>query len=166
MFVAYSYLADMLERIAGVAPAHVGWWMMAFGAIGLIGNWIGGTAVDRSPPQGHGPIRAAVDGEHGCRHTLGELRPIRLYCFSILGYRQYSALSDLPGASHELGEPLSGPRRDDQRLCGQRRVGIGAIIGGLTIQTTGIASAGYVAAAAAGLALLVVPLVSRLARAK
>ena len=41
--------------------------------------------------------------------------------------------------------------------------GIGAIIGGLTIQSAGIASVGYVAAAVAGLALLVMPLVSRLA---
>ncbi|AOY96446.1 hypothetical protein BKK79_33310 [Cupriavidus sp. USMAA2-4] len=25
MFTACTYLADMLERVAGVAPAHVGW---------------------------------------------------------------------------------------------------------------------------------------------
>jgi len=41
MFTAYTYLADVLERVAGVAPEHVGWWLMAFGAIGLVGNWIG-----------------------------------------------------------------------------------------------------------------------------
>uniref|UniRef100_UPI0028B0449D MFS transporter n=1 Tax=Massilia oculi TaxID=945844 RepID=UPI0028B0449D len=49
MFTAYTYLADILERIAGVAPANVGWWLMGFGAIGLIGNWLGGKAVDRAP---------------------------------------------------------------------------------------------------------------------
>jgi len=41
--------ADTLERIAGVAPAHVGWWLMGFGAIGLVGNWLGGRFVDCSP---------------------------------------------------------------------------------------------------------------------
>ncbi|WP_313432023.1 MFS transporter, partial [Pseudomonas sp.] len=49
MFIAYTYLADILERVAGVAPADVGWWMMGFGAIGLVGNWMGGKAVDQSP---------------------------------------------------------------------------------------------------------------------
>src|SRR5690606_36173802 len=49
MFTAYTYLADVLERIAGVASAHVGWWLMGFGAIGLVGNWLGGRFVDRSP---------------------------------------------------------------------------------------------------------------------
>ena len=49
MFVAYAYLVDILERVVGVASAHVGWWMMGFGAIGLIGNWVGGKAVDHSP---------------------------------------------------------------------------------------------------------------------
>ena len=49
MFTAYTYLADILERLAGVAPAQVGWWLMGFGAVGLIGNALGGKAVDRHP---------------------------------------------------------------------------------------------------------------------
>lgn len=49
MFTAYTYLADILERVAGVHPENIGWWLMAFGAVGLIGNWIGGKAIDRSP---------------------------------------------------------------------------------------------------------------------
>lgn len=49
MFVAYTYLADLLERVAGVQPDYVGWWLMGFGAIGLVGNWIGGKTVDKSP---------------------------------------------------------------------------------------------------------------------
>ena len=49
MFTTYTYLADILERLAGVAPAQVGWWLMGFGAVGLIGNALGGKAVDRHP---------------------------------------------------------------------------------------------------------------------
>lgn len=49
MFTAYTYLADTLERVAAVAPARVGWWLMGFGAIGLVGNWFGGRLVDRNP---------------------------------------------------------------------------------------------------------------------
>jgi len=49
MFTAYTYLADTLERIAGIAPGAVGWWLMGFGAMGMIGNHFGGKLVDRSP---------------------------------------------------------------------------------------------------------------------
>src|SRR5471032_2576658 len=38
MFTAYTYLADMLERLAGFDGALVGWCLMGFGAVGLIGN--------------------------------------------------------------------------------------------------------------------------------
>src|SRR3546814_14904104 len=48
MFTAYTYLADMLERLAGFNGQWVGWSMMAFGATGLIGNWAGGRLADRS----------------------------------------------------------------------------------------------------------------------
>lgn len=47
MFTAYTYLADMLERLAGFNGQWVGWTMMAFGAVGLIGNVIGGRLADR-----------------------------------------------------------------------------------------------------------------------
>lgn len=49
MFTAYTYLADMLERLAGIPAAQVGWWLMGFGAVGMIGNWIGGRVVDGNP---------------------------------------------------------------------------------------------------------------------
>ncbi|MBR9906040.1 MAG: MFS transporter, partial [Gammaproteobacteria bacterium] len=48
MFTAYTYLADILERVAGIHPTYVGWWLMGFGLVGLIGNWLGGVAADRS----------------------------------------------------------------------------------------------------------------------
>lgn len=47
MFVAYTYLADTLERVVGVAPERVGWWLMGFGAVGMLGNVLGGRLVDR-----------------------------------------------------------------------------------------------------------------------
>src|SRR5471030_267488 len=49
MFTAYTYLADILERLAGFNGTLVGWCLMGFGAVGLIGNWWGGRAVDRHP---------------------------------------------------------------------------------------------------------------------
>ena len=49
MFTGYTYLAEFLEQIAQVHTSHVGWWLMGFGAVGLIGNWLGGRWVDRKP---------------------------------------------------------------------------------------------------------------------
>lgn len=49
MFSTYTYLADTLERIVKLPPAHVGWWLMGFGAVGLVGNVIGGRAGERGP---------------------------------------------------------------------------------------------------------------------
>jgi len=49
MFTGYTYLAETLEALAHVPPARVGWWLMGFGAVGLVGNWLGGLWVDRAP---------------------------------------------------------------------------------------------------------------------
>lgn len=49
LFSVYTYLADLLERLAGVPAATVGWILMGFGGMGLIGNWLGGKLVDRNP---------------------------------------------------------------------------------------------------------------------
>ncbi|WP_122582224.1 MFS transporter [Pseudomonas viridiflava] len=49
MFTAYTYLADMLERLAGFDGTLVGWCLMGFGAVGLLGNSLGGRMVDRHP---------------------------------------------------------------------------------------------------------------------
>lgn len=47
MFTAYTYLADILERLAGLSGAAVGWCLMGFGAVGLFGNWLGGKLADK-----------------------------------------------------------------------------------------------------------------------
>ncbi|WOI45111.1 MFS transporter [Acidovorax sp. BLS4] len=49
MFTGYTYLAELLEQVAQVPSSQVGWWLMGFGAVGLIGNWLGGLWVDRRP---------------------------------------------------------------------------------------------------------------------
>lgn len=48
MFTAYTYLADVLERLMQVPAAWVGWCLMGFGAVGLVGNYWGGRMVDRN----------------------------------------------------------------------------------------------------------------------
>ncbi len=49
MFTAYTYLTDILEKLGGFSGAAVGWILMGFGGVGLLGNWLGGRFVDRHP---------------------------------------------------------------------------------------------------------------------
>lgn len=49
MFTAYTYLADMLERLAGLDGTTVGWCLMGFGGVGLLGNWLSSRLVDKRP---------------------------------------------------------------------------------------------------------------------
>ncbi|MEK1907504.1 MAG: MFS transporter [Pseudomonas sp.] len=166
MFVAYTYLADMLERVAGVAPAQVGWWMMGFGAIGLIGNWIGGKAVDRSPLKATAlfvVLLALGMATVTPLASAGLFVCIALALWGIANTALYPICQVRVMNSVRHSQALAGTTNVSAANAG---IGIGAIVGGLTIQTAGIASVGYVAAAVAGLALLMIPLVNRLAARK
>jgi predicted MFS family arabinose efflux permease len=163
MFIAYTYLADILERVAGVAPADVGWWMMGFGAIGLVGNWIGGRAVD------HSPIKA----------TIGFLVLLAVGMAAVVPLAQvdwlFCVALGLWGIANTALYPVSQVRvmrsvTHAQALAGTSNVsaanagiGVGAIVGGMTLSHLGIGYLGYVAAAVAVLALLLALVVRHLA---
>ncbi|MCV4265696.1 MFS transporter [Pseudomonas capsici] len=155
MFAAYTYLADTLERIAHIAPAQVGWWLMGFGAVGLIGNGLGGRYVDRSPlgstmafalllalgmsasvpMAGSLPLLAVVLVVWGIAHTA--LFPI---C-------QIRVMKAAPQA-----QALAGTLNVSAANAG---IGLGSIIGGATIEHLGLESVGHVAAGVALLAIAV-----------
>lgn len=153
MFTAYTYLADTLERIANIAPAQVGWWLMGFGAVGLIGNGLGGRYVDRSPlgstivfalllaigmtaavpAAGSIPLLCAVLVIWGIAHTA--LFPI---C-------QIRVMKTAPHA-----QALAGTLNVSAANAG---IGLGSVIGGLTIEHLNLADVGFVAAFIAVLAI-------------
>jgi predicted MFS family arabinose efflux permease len=162
MFTAYTYLADILERVAGVAPAQVGWWLMGFGAIGLVGNWIGGKAVDKSPLKatalflvllaiGMATIVPLVQAGIVFCLALGLWGIANTALYPICQVRVMSAVTH--------SQALAGTANVSAANAG---IGLGAIIGGMTISGLGIAYIGYIAAAVAILALIGVPFVSRL----
>ena len=163
MFVAYTYLADMLERLAGVAPADVGWWMMGFGAVGLIGNWMGGKAVDHSPLNATALFVALLALGMAAVKPLagaGVLVCIALALWGIANTALYPICQVRVMNSVAHSQALAGTTNVSAANAG---IGIGALVGGLTIQTAGIGYVGYVAAAVAGVALLMIPWVHRLA---
>jgi predicted MFS family arabinose efflux permease len=138
MFVAYTYLADMLERLAGVAPADVGWWMMGFGAVGLIGNWIGGKAVDRSPLNATALFVALLALGMAAVTPLagaGVLVCIALALWGIANTALYPICQVRVMNSVAHSQALAGTTNVSAANAG---IGIGAVVGGLTIQTAGV----------------------------
>jgi len=154
MFTAYTYLADFLGRVAGIPSAHVGWWLMGFGLVGMLGNWIGGRVVDASPlgatigflallaiamvaalllPARHGWLALAV-AAWGLAYTA---------LFPICQVRVMKAGSKAQAlaASMNISAANAG-------------TGLGAIFGGLGIEHVGLASLGYLAAGIAVLGIV------------
>jgi DHA1 family inner membrane transport protein len=163
MFTGYSYLAELLQRVAGVPPAHTGWWLMGFGAVGLLGNWIGGRVVDRSP------LRATALFLLLLAIGMAAIVPLAhaglVFCLAL----------GVWGVANTALYPISqvrvmGSVTHAQALAGSTNVsaanagiGLGAVLGGLTIPGLGIEYLGYVAAGVAVVALGLVPLVGGLA---
>ncbi len=154
MFTAYTYLADMLERIAGVAPAQVGWWLMGFGAIGLVGNWLGGRFVDRSP-LGATAIFSLLLGIGMMASVPAADSLILLWLALALWGIAYTALFPIcqvrvmKSASH--AQALAGTLNVSAANAG---TGLGAIIGGMVIPQWGLENIGYVATGIAITAIL------------
>ncbi|TAA36482.1 MFS transporter [Pseudoxanthomonas winnipegensis] len=162
MFTAYTYLADLLERIAGVAPAHVGWWLMGFGAIGLLGNWLGGRLVDRSPLGATAAFALLLGVGMAASVPLAGSAGLLAGALALWGIA-YTALFPIcqvrvmQSASH--AQALAGTLNVSAANAG---TGLGAVIGGLVIPQWGLRSIGYVATGIAVLAILMVAVVARL----
>ncbi|WP_208278386.1 MFS transporter [Massilia oculi] len=165
MFTAYTYLADILERIAGVAPANVGWWLMGFGAIGLIGNWLGGKAVDRAPLRATAIFAGLLAlGMALCVPAAGNpvlfCAVLALWGIAYTGLFPICQVRVMKSATHS--QALAGTANVSAANAG---IGIGAMLGGIVIPWLGLEMVGYVAAGFALAAALLAPLVARLRRA-
>ncbi|WP_426354318.1 MFS transporter [Stenotrophomonas maltophilia] len=153
MFTAYTYLADVLERLLQVPAAQVGWWLMGFGAVGLLGNALGGRWVDRAPLAATLAFCTVL--------ALGVLASVWL---AGQGGGAVIALA-LWGVAHTALFPLCQVRvmraaPQAQALAGTLNVsaanagiGLGALLGGGAIERWGLGSLGM---AAAAVALLVI----------
>lgn len=162
MFTAYTYLADILERLAGVAPEQVGWWLMGFGAIGLVGNWLGGRVVGRAPLKATALFlvllalgMAAIAPLAGW--PLALCAALALWGVANTALYPICQVRVMGSVSHS--QALAGTTNVSAANAG---IGLGAVIGGLVIPALGVESLGYVAAGVALLAVVLVPVVGRL----
>ncbi|MBJ9975006.1 MFS transporter [Pseudomonas sp. S75] len=163
MFVGYTYLADLLERVAGIPAAQVGWWLMGFGAVGLIGNWLGGKLVDRSPLNATRTFLVLL--ALGMAALVPAAQSTLLLCavlalWGIANTALYPICQVRVMACVSQAKALAGTANVSAANAG---IGLGAIIGAATISNLGTAYIGYVAAGVAVLALVSLPLVRRLA---
>jgi DHA1 family inner membrane transport protein len=147
MFTAYTYLADILERLAGFNGTVVGWCLMGFGAVGLIGNSLGGRAVDRHPliasmmfcafmiaglvalvPNIHSPLGLAA--------AMGIWGVTQAALFLVSHVRLMKAAPEAPAFAASLN--IAGANLG---------IGLGAMIGGRVIDGVGLQGLGFAAAA-------------------
>ncbi|MGS1106204.1 MFS transporter [Achromobacter anxifer] len=154
MFTAYTYLADMLERLAGFNGQIVGWTMMAFGAVGLIGNTLGGRMVDRSPLGATAlfsalmaaglALIAPVMQSHGLLAVaLGTWGIAQAALFIVCHVRLMKSAPEAPAFAASLN--ISGANTG---------IGLGAVVGGYVIDNYGLASLGWAAAVIVGVSVI------------
>ncbi|NWB45189.1 MFS transporter [Pseudomonas gingeri] len=161
MFTAYTYLADILERLAAVPASQVGWWLMGFGAVGMIGNHLGGSMVDRRPLGamvlflvilGAGMLMALpFAAQHfwlsGALIAWG-IAYTALFPICQVRVMQAGAKAQALAASMNISAANAG-------------IGLGAIFGGLGIRHYGLDSLGLIATSIAALAVIVALLMMR-----
>ncbi len=158
MFTAYTYLADMLERLGGFDGETVGWTMMAFGAVGLAGNTLGGRLVDRSPlgatalfsalmAVGLTIVAPAMQSHGLLAVALGIWGIAQAALFIVCHVRLMKSAPEAPAFAASLN--ISGANIG---------IGLGAVVGGHVIDHYGLAALGgaaaIIVAASVGLAAL------------
>ena len=163
MFTAYTYLADILERLAGFDGTLVGWCLMGFGAVGLIGNSLGGRMVDRHPLIASmvfcgfmiGGLVALVPSIHstlGLAATMGIWGVTQAAMFLVSHVRLMKVAPHAPAFAASLN--IAGANLG---------IGLGAMVGGRVIDNYGLGSLGF---AAAGFILISILLALLLMTAK
>ncbi|OLS58931.1 MFS transporter [Pseudomonas putida] len=161
MFTAYTYLADLLERLAGFDGKLVGWYLMGFGAVGLIGNSLGGRAVDRHPLLASAGfssllVIALLVVVPAIQSPLGLILALALWGLSqaaLFLVSHVRVIKAAPSAA-AFGASLN-------IAGGNLGIGLGAVIGGQVIDHLGLGSVGYVAALLIGLAVALALWLSR-----
>jgi MFS transporter, DHA1 family, inner membrane transport protein len=162
MFTAYTYLADILETVAGIPASHVGWWLMGFGLFGLLGNWLGGNMVERGPIMATAVATLVLSGGMIATTAFASSQLLLIPALAAWGIANTALypicqVRVMKAASH--AQALAGTLNVSMANAG---IGLGAIIGGAVIQHWGLQNLGYFAAAIALLAIIVSVFVARL----
>lgn len=162
MFTGYTYLAETLEQSARIAPAQIGWWLMGFGAVGLIGNWLGGRWVDQRPVATTAVFSIVLAvGMAGSMAFAGAniWFVIALAIWGVANTALYPICQIRVMKSASQAQALAGTINVSAANAG---IALGAVIGGVGISSWGAGNIGYLSAAIALLAVVISPLVAKL----
>ncbi len=166
MFTAYTYLADILEKLARFDGSTVGWCLMGFGAVGLLGNWLSSRIVDKrplgvtllfgSPMVVAMAVLVPVIHQHV---LLGIVLVVWGICQAALftgsHVRVMKAVTQAPALGASLN--ISGANIG---------IGLGAIVGGRVLDSFGLANVGLAAAIVVVLALTTTLVLINVTRSK
>lgn len=155
LFTAYTYLADILERLGGIPTGQVGWWLMGFGAIGLVGNHLGGSIVDRKPLAAM--VVFLLLASAGMLAAV-PLAPYHLWLTVALvawgiGYTALFVVCQV--RVMKAGKQSQALAATMNISAANAGIGLGAILGGVGIGSYGLDSIGIIATLIAGLAVIV-----------
>ena len=153
MFTGYTYLAEVLEKIAHVPPAQVGWWLMGVGAVGLAGNWLGGLWVDRKPLATTAGFSALLAIGMAATVALATSRPALVLALAVWGVANtalYPVCQIRVMKSAPKAQALAGTINVSAANGG---IALGAILGGASIPLWGVGSVGVVGVVGAVVAL-------------
>jgi len=154
MFAGYTYLAETLEKSAGIAPAQVGWWLMGFGAVGLFGNWLGGRWVDSKPLATTALFSVLLALGMAAAMALTAARvpfALALAVWGIANTALYPICQIRVMKAAEKAQALAGTINVSAANGG---IAFGAVVGGLSVSHWGAGDVGYVSAGIALLAVL------------
>lgn len=153
MFAAYTYLAAFLENISGFAISIVSGLLLLFGAMGIVGNFLGGEAVAKRPIQATGITLIVLAIAMSLLSLVGASPGAAIAVLVVWGVahsasfivNQYRVIALAPQAP-ELAAALN------VSIC---NVGIGldAVVGGYVIRLAGLESIGWLAGLLSLLAL-------------
>ena len=149
MFTAYTYLADILERVAGVAPGQVGWWLMGFGAVGMVGNYIGGRVVDGNPLGATALfLLLMIAGMLGTLLTVHHhgLMALALAVWGLAYTALFPVCQVRVMQAGAAAQALAGTMNVSAANAG---IGLGAILGGAAVSSWGVSSLMVIASAIA-----------------
>lgn len=161
LFTAYTYLADILERLGDIPGGQVGWWLMGFGAVGMAGNHLGGSMVDRKPLLAMVVFLVVVSV--GMLAAV-PLAPQHLWLMVALaawgvGYTALFVVCQV--RVMQAGAQAQALAASLNISAANAGIGLGAILGGVGIGHFGLNSIGIIASLIAGLAIVVALLMMR-----
>ena len=156
LFTSYTYLADTLSSIAGLSDHWVGWALMGFGVVGIVGNSIAGRALD-SGPMKVSIIALLVAGVSMAISAPSLASPIT----GVLVLGLWGAAHAASFVSNHVRVMTAAPKGSEALAASlnvsvfNTGIGLGAIVGGKVIDVEGLFAIGPVAAIIAVAALFV-----------